>query len=167
MAKPSDFQAELLHALADLQDRYEHGDWDFQGTLWSRASFRLAKPRSADRPSPIPGKRNITDRFRARFGRAVNRLIAGGYVRRRSIRGSDRQPRFTLGYHNHKLRNRDIFLTAKGKAWVEAHRPAPSTPEDEPAPTGYEYVLVPARPRPKPAPKRPKRIYRYVVTLSP
>ena len=172
----SDFEAELLFALAELQRDYESGDWDFGGTLWSRVSFRMARARSADRPSPIPGKRNLTDAFRSRFGRAVTRLISAGYVRKKRIRGGEPQARYTLGYHNHKARNRDIFLTEKGQDWVTARRPAPPEaapefpsefpsegPAEEPGATNYEYVSVPTPPRPKP--EKPKRVYSYSVVL--
>ena len=172
------FQTELLLALAEEQERYERGDWDFQATLWSRVSYRLGKKRGADRPSPVPGKRNLSDGFRSRFSRAVGRLISLRLVRKRSIRDDKPQPRVAMGYHLHRLRTKDIFLTAQGKAWAAAQRskdpPArssdapPPPPAPAPAPLGrrWQYVSVPAPVAPA-KPRRPSYEggYGYTVAL--
>jgi hypothetical protein len=138
---PDDFEAELLGTWAEEQARYERGEWDFRTTLWSRVSYRLARPRGAERPSPVPGKWNVTDAFRSRFARAVRHLVSAGLLRRRSVRGGDPQRRFTLGYHLHNLRERDVFLTPAGKEWVTQNRP-PVAREGATAAGSASYVYV-------------------------
>jgi len=138
---PNPFEAELLGTWAEEQARYERGEWDFHGTLWSRVSYRMARPRGADRPSPVPGKWNVTDAFRSRFSQAVRHLVSAGYLRRRSVRSGDPQRRFTLGYHLHNLRERDVFLTAAGKEWVAQNRP-PVTREGTTAAGGAGFAYV-------------------------
>lgn len=158
---PNAFEAELLGTWAEEQARYERGEWDFQGTLWSRVSYRMARQRGADRPSPVPGKWNVTDAFRSHFAQAVRHLTSLGLLRRRSVRSGERQRRYALGYHLHNLREHDVFLTPAGKAWVAENRPTvPREGTTAAGDAGFTYVPAPAA---KDAPAGPA--YTYTVTV--
>ena len=64
------FQTELLLAMYEQQFRYRSGQWNFDGTIWSRATFRLASNHGALRPSPAAGRKNMSRQFEGRCERA-------------------------------------------------------------------------------------------------
>lgn len=117
--EPSRFETELLEALGREQARFERGEMKTRGTLWSRVSFLLGKERGATRPAPEHGLFNLSDEFRSRFHRAVSRLVSAGLIRRRSIRPTEPHPIYIPGYHRHNVKNKDIFLSDAGKAWLQ------------------------------------------------
>jgi len=158
---PTAFEDEILRILAEEEERFRRGVTTLRGTYWSRVAYRLAKARGATRPSPVPGKPNITDVFRKRFTVAVGRLVAAGFLTRKLIWDREKRPRFSLGYHLHNLRGRDIVLTEAGRERVRAWQAAAAPP---PAP--FTYVFDPPRAAPRPkrsATSTPPGFYDYWV----
>lgn len=114
-------QHELLMALYALHYRYRYsGEWSFDSTLWSKATFRLARTHDKLRPSPAPGRRNMERKFEQRLKRAAERLGQLELARWRSIRAPEGPAKFALGYKRHKARERDLFLTDEGMKRAEA-----------------------------------------------
>ena len=101
-------------ALYEQQRRFKSGDWDFDGTLYSRASYIVAKKYGKLRRSPARGRWNTARGFDQRFSQAVGKLVKKSLCEWRSIRTPDAPAEFALGYKRHKGRSKDVFLTPAG-----------------------------------------------------
>jgi len=115
----SPLQQELALALYDPQRRYRQGEWTFDSTVWSKASYRLARAHGKLRPSPARGRHNMERHFEARLTRAAARLVSLGLAEWRSVRAPDQPARYAQGYKRHRARTRDLLLTEAGLQWVE------------------------------------------------
>ena len=108
------FQLALLEALFEQQRRLTVGEWSFDSTLYSRASYLLAKNHGKLRRSPAAGRWNTERGFGQRFAKAVARLVKLKLCHWRTIRPPDQPAEFAMGYKRHKSRDRDVFLTEAG-----------------------------------------------------
>lgn len=140
----SPLQREVLLHLYEQQRRYRSGEWRFDGTLWSRASYRVARAHGALRPSPAKGRKNVERAFEQRLGRARARLLKLELVAWRKTRPPEAPAGIALGYKRHRAQNRDLFLTAEGLAQAEEllvgtgrmAAPGAAACADLPGPTG-------------------------------
>jgi len=114
------FQTELLLALYEQQFRYRTSDWSFDGTIWSRAVFRVAAAHSALRPSPAAGRKNISRQFEGKLTKARQRLKGLKLLKIRVIRPHDAPAQFAQGYKKHRAKGTDFFLTPAGMRHAEA-----------------------------------------------
>lgn len=88
--------------------------WTWESTIWSKATYTLAKQHGKLLPSPARQRFNIDREFGQRLHRAGETLIRKGLGSRRKIRGPEAPAKFAQGYKRHKARDRDYFLTAAG-----------------------------------------------------
>ena len=117
----SAFQLELLVALYEQQSRYRSGDWSFDGTIWSRAAYRIASSHSALRPSPAAGRKNMSRTFETKLVQARQALKSRRLVKVKVIRPHDAPAAFSQGYKKHRAKNTDVFLTNTGLNAAEAY----------------------------------------------
>ena len=103
----------------EQQFRYRSGQWNFDGTIWSRATFRLASNHGALRPSPAAGRKNMSRQFEGKLVRARQHLKSRKLVKTRVIRPHDAPAKFAQGYKKHRAKGTDIFLTEAGMRHAE------------------------------------------------
>lgn len=113
-------QAELLLTLYELQRQYAARDWSFDSTIWSKATFTLARAHNQLRPSPARNRHNVARPFEQRLNAARTRLKQLALATTKKIAGPDTPARYAQGYKRHKSRSTDLFLTQKGLQEAES-----------------------------------------------
>jgi hypothetical protein len=112
--KMSALAEELLTQIFDLQRRFSGGQWAFDGTIYSKCMFAVAKRHNKLRDAPVRGKKNVDRSFEQRVSKTLKRLVSQNLCEWRKTSAPEGPAKFALGYKRHKARDRDIFLTESG-----------------------------------------------------
>lgn len=111
---------EVLLSIYENQRRYRGGQWRFDGSLWSRSVYTVARAHGALMPSPAAGRSNVERRFEQRLSRVRARLLKLDMLTWRKVRPPEAPSRIAQGYKRHRAQNRDVFLTDMGLDRAEA-----------------------------------------------